>query len=138
MIRVACSYGAYHVYPDDWIFGGAGDLDPRADPRYMPDTYFYYDYKLREIYMTQTPLCDDMAIDNFTLVEQHGHFKNSESHPRYLGVRRNGENEIKLLPWRYNYKNDTVYADEEISDGSHPTHPGEILFGVKSESEQLA
>lgn len=63
-----------HEYPNDWDFGGANGLDPRADPRWMPTTYQYLDKELNEIHITQVPLCDHAAKGLFKgTVERYKH-----------------------------------------------------------------
>jgi len=50
-----------HSLPGDWEFGGATDQDPRADPRWQPITYVYFDKMMRQIWMTQEPMCVHQA-----------------------------------------------------------------------------
>lgn len=84
-----------HSYPEDWIFGGADGLHPGADLRYQPTTYTYYDADLSELWVTQTPLCDDQALDEFTLVSSI-----KDSNPKWLSVKRPGQ-KAEMLPWTY-------------------------------------
>jgi hypothetical protein len=89
-----------HEYPDDWRFGGANDIDPRADPRWQPTTYHYYNAELEEVALTQAPLCDEEALDKFTW--------HRELKPIYLAAKRPGNKKVELLPWRYDPASDTV------------------------------
>jgi hypothetical protein len=89
-----------HRFPDDWEFGGANGQDPRADPRWQPTTYRHLAAHLDEVWLTQTPLCDDQAIDEFT--------KHSELGVVYLQVRRPGERDFVLLDWQYDRVADLV------------------------------
>lgn len=101
---IECPYdGPPHVYPGDWIFGGPHKNDPRADPRWRPSTYEYFDDKLIRLHITQTPLCDDEAIDNFTIVGKYGVAYN----PVHLAVMRPG-GPYEMIPWKYNKANDTA------------------------------
>ena len=62
-----CEYdGPDHIFPKDWFFGGTDGSDPRADTRWLPTTYQYFDDRLDLIHTTQTPMCDDQAIDEFS------------------------------------------------------------------------
>lgn len=88
-------------YPDDWIFGGADGADPRADPRFIPTTWRYSDDRLHIVHITQTPLSDDEAIDQFTFVA-------SFSNPVYIEVKRPGSEEWKMLPVKYDKPTDYV------------------------------
>ena len=90
-----------HVYPYDWFFGGPNNTDPRADPRWTPCAYTYYDATLHPVHTTSAPLCDDQAIDEFTLVAGWG------LRPHFLAVRRPGEKEV-MLPWKYDLTSDVV------------------------------
>lgn len=81
-ILLDCGYeDSPHEFPDDWIFGGADGNDPRADPRWEPTTYIYLDRTLHDVHVTQTPLCLEQAIDEFTLVQGWGNLN-----PIYLQV----------------------------------------------------
>lgn len=93
-----------HEFPADWIFGGANGSDPRSDPRWMPTTYQYYDEKLKIIHVTQTPLCDEQAIDEFTKVTEFG----SQYKPVYLAVKRRGETQFEMIPVQYDQATDTA------------------------------
>jgi hypothetical protein len=107
MIVIQCPYDPPHVheYPDDWKFGGANGLDPRVDERYAPDTYVYFDRSLRILHLTQVPLCDDQAIDEFTKVASW-----SKQHdPHWLQVTRHGERNATTLPVVYNKETDEVF-----------------------------
>lgn len=67
-------YGCKHEWPDDWEFGGANGLDPRADSRWMPSTYQYLDKGLNQIHVSQVPLCDHAAKGLFKgAVERYKH-----------------------------------------------------------------
>lgn len=100
-----CGYDdGLHEFPEDWIFGGANESDPRSDPRWMPTTYQYYDEKLKIIHVTQTPLCDEQAIDEFTKVTEFG----SQYKPVYLAVKRRGESQFEMIPVQYDQATDTA------------------------------
>jgi hypothetical protein len=90
-----------HEYPDDWEFGGPAGTDPRADPRWRGSTYTYLDATLHQIHLTQAPLCDSQALDEFTLVASWG------LQPVYLQVKR-PSGEVIVLPWQYNEKTDEM------------------------------
>lgn len=92
-----------HTYPDDWDFGGANGTDPRADVRYRPTTYRYYDAKLNLLDTTQAPLCDDQAIDEFTKVAGYG----SAYIPVWIQATR-PDGKVETLPWVYDKESDTV------------------------------
>jgi hypothetical protein len=107
MIEVECHYTDpphVHEYPDDWKFGGANGLHPGADPRWKPTTYEYFDDKIQRIHVTQTPLCDDQALDEFTKIARMGPTFN----PKWLRVRR-PDGTTEMLPWEYNKEQDTFY-----------------------------
>jgi hypothetical protein len=109
LVRKRCKYDPphEHQYLDGWDFGGASGEDPRNDSRWKPSTYRYYDANLKQIYLTQTPICDDQAIDEFSKVVSFG----SKYNPVYISVVRPGETEPSILPWKYDKKTDEV---EEI------------------------
>lgn len=87
-----------HSWPDDWEFGGARGLDPRADVRYRPTTYYYLSDHLDVIWTTQVPLCDDEALDNFSL----------HSDAVYIQVKRPGMTSPELMDFTYDRATDTV------------------------------
>lgn len=93
-----------HEWPDDWEFGGPTGLDPRADPRWRGDTYYYYDADLTLLQVTQVALCDDQAIDEFTKIAGYG----PKFNPRYLQVKRAGTTDIVPIPWHYYKETDEV------------------------------
>lgn len=104
-MRLNCRFDPPHTheFEDDWEFGGADGLDPRADPRWRPTTYEYFDGGLHPIYVTQTPLCDDQAIDEFTLVAEISW----EFVPVYLSAKPYG-GKSEMLGWKYDKATDTV------------------------------
>lgn len=102
-ILLDCGYDETHEYPDDWIFGGADELDPRADMRWMPTTYTYLDAGLRDVHVTQAPICLHQAIDEFTKVEGWGNLK-----PVYLQIRKPGD-KPHVLDLCYVAATDTVH-----------------------------
>jgi hypothetical protein len=60
-----------HPLPGDWEFAGATGEDPRADPRWQPETFSYLDRMLHRITITQVPRCIHEAIGSHkTLVER--------------------------------------------------------------------
>lgn len=102
---IECQYeGPDHEYPADWVFGGADSCDPRADTRWKPTTYTYYDDKLNVVHTTQTPLCDDQAVDEFTKVAGFG----PKFQPKYISVLRPGSARAEMLPWEYDKATDTA------------------------------
>lgn len=102
--EVECEYGGPdHEFPHDWTFGGANGLHPGADPRWRPQTYEYYSDRLEIIHVTQTPMCDDQAIDEFTIVASYG----PGFVPVHLSVRR-PDGTIEMLKVRYDKATDTV------------------------------
>ena len=102
MIIQECGYEPPHTHqwPDDWSFGGADGEDPRTDPRWIPDTYLYLNDHFDVVWETQTPLCDDQALDEFT--------KHADLGATYLQVRRRGGREAELLDWQYRAEHDFV------------------------------
>lgn len=96
--------GEPHVYPDDWIFGGANEVHPGADPRWQHTTYEYYDGKVNLLVCDHTPICDDVALDNLTQIAQ----RDPIHPPVYIFAIRPGEERVKL-PWEYDAATDTVY-----------------------------
>jgi hypothetical protein len=106
---VECSYdGPDHVFPSDWTFGGADGDDPRADPRWLPTTYRYFSEQLDLICTTQTPLCDDQAVDEFTKVATY-------SNPKFVSAQRPGEDKPTMLPWEYTKADDIVREVQRAS-----------------------
>jgi hypothetical protein len=106
VIEIECDFTDpphVHEYPDCWIFGGANELDPRADPRWKPTTYIYYDRDTSEITTTQWPLCDDEALDNFTQVAR---IRGAD--PRWISAKRPSSSP-EMLPFLYDKATDTVY-----------------------------
>lgn len=105
MIVKDCKFfpGSQHTHPDDWIFGGADGDDPRADPRFEPNNYTFYDENVQPIWTTSTPICDDEAIDMFTWVASLGNNFN----PHWLSVRRKDGKE-EMFPLTYDKSTDTV------------------------------
>lgn len=102
-----------HVYPEGWEFGGANGSDPRADPRWEPNTFTYWNDDATIAWITQTPLCDDQAIDEFTKVAAMG----SGFRPRWLQVKRPDGTE-EMLPWVYDKETDTVtFKESNASQG---------------------
>lgn len=93
-----------HEYPPDWIFDGPNNLDPRADPRWKPTTYYYFNASLEIIFTTQTPLCDEEAIYEFTKVRDLG----PGFAPVYIAARRPGDKEPTPIPVQYDPSTDEV------------------------------
>ena len=93
-----------HEYPSDWFFGGPEGTDPRADPRFRPDTYVYLDGSLHVVHTTSSFVCDDEAIDEFTTVAGW----KSGFAPVYLQVRRAGSSALDTIPWTYDRATDMV------------------------------
>lgn len=102
MVTIACPYEPPHAheFPDDWVFGGANQLDPRSDPRWEPVTYVYLDRDLKEIWRTQAPLCLDQALDEFTRQADIG-----AAFLQYGPARGS----LELASWRYDRATDTIY-----------------------------
>lgn len=100
-----CPYaeGEVHSWPEDWTFGGANGTDPRADPRWHPTTYEYWDDRIEICFKTQVPLCDDQALDMCTWVAGLGKSFN----PMWvIAVRYDGTPE--KLPWTYDKETDVL------------------------------
>lgn len=90
-----------HYFPSDWQFGGPNETDPRADPRWIPTTYTYLDERLESIHVTQVPICDDQAIDNFTQVAGWG----KDFNPVWIQAERpNGV--VEILKVKYDKETD--------------------------------
>ncbi|HWI68582.1 MAG TPA: hypothetical protein VNS88_09395 [Nitrospiraceae bacterium] len=105
MVIVECDYleDHTHEYPDDWFFGGPRGMDPRADPRWVLVTYEYIDNRLDVIHMTQTPICEQQAIDEFTKVAAFGPGFN----PIWI-TKRQGDEQPHTLKVIYNKLTDEV------------------------------
>lgn len=111
MILIECEFAEpteEHEYPDDWHFGGADELDPRADPRWLPTTYEYYDNRAERIWVTQIPLCDDEALDRFTWVAERG----ADFNPVWVSAKR-PSGEIEMLRWTYDKAQDLLTPVKE-------------------------
>ncbi len=104
-IILDCPYapGTYHLWPEDWQFGGAEGTDPRADPRWHPTTYEYWDDRIEICFRTQVPLCDDEALDMCTWVAGLGKSFNPE---RVIAIRYDGK--PQWLPWVYDKTTDEL------------------------------
>ena len=105
-VKIPCEYGVdheYHEFPDDWQFGGARGTHPGADPRYKPTTYEYFDEKLQRVELTQTPLCDDQALDEFTKVANR-----SPKHKPHIVMAIRPSGKPELLPWEYDKATDEL------------------------------
>lgn len=102
-----CEFGEphQHVYPADWIFGGASGTDPRSDPRWKPTNYEYYDDKARLIWSTHVQICDEEAIDYFTFVASIG----PDWKPVWVAAKR-PDGSVEMLPVEYDKITDTAYA----------------------------
>jgi hypothetical protein len=110
MTVVICNYTDpphEHEWPDDWEFGGANGLDPRADPRYRATTYQYFGDDATVLWTTQAPLCDDQAIDEFTKIASMGR----SFRPKWIGVKRPG-GKLEMLPWVYDIASDMAEFQE--------------------------
>lgn len=109
MTVILCEYDIphEHEFPEDWVFGGADGMHFGADVRWKPVSYTYYNEAFEAIHVTSAPLCDQQAIDEFTLVANYG----AGFVPVYLGARHQGEAVATMLPVKYNKADDTV---EEI------------------------
>jgi hypothetical protein len=105
-MKIECKFEPPHIheFPEDWLFDGANGLDPRADNRWRPTTYVYYDCNLAPIFLTQTPLCDDQAIEEFTKVAKFG----KQWKPVYLAVKRPDMTAPEMLGWKYDKETDEV------------------------------
>jgi hypothetical protein len=104
-LKVPCGYGCEaHFFPLGWTFGGANGSDPRTDSRWRPTTYTYYNERAESIHVTQTPLCDEQAIDEFTLVSSYG----NSFIPVYVAALR-PDGKVEMLKVRYDKVSDTAY-----------------------------
>lgn len=113
MIVIECPFEPSHTheYPDDWIMGGASSLDPRADERWHPTLYEYYNDRAERIYLTQVPLCDDEALEYCTTIASWGRDWN----PVWIAAVRPDKG-AEMLPFIYNKTDDTLYP-KESGDG---------------------
>lgn len=93
----------YHEYPDNWSFGGPTGNDPRMDPRFVPDVYRYLDASLNVVHTTVQFICDDEAVDGFTIIAGYG------APPKWIQVKRSGTDDFVTLPFTYNIETDEVY-----------------------------
>lgn len=106
MIEFECMYGGEpHTFPDDWVFGGPDMSHPGADPRWEVTHYQYLDAEYGFCYMTGSFLCDDEALDMFTVVAQR-------NDPVYIAKKKQGDNKFTLMPFEYRKAEDTVYPRE--------------------------
>lgn len=108
-----CDKEQFHTYPAGWVWGGVDDLDPSADPRWLPSSYVYYDEKFKEIWRTSGPACDEEAYDLFTWLSTFPGFR-----PVYLAVRRPNEEKHKALPVKYDQATDSVNDLQPQAEGS--------------------
>ena len=93
-----------HRFPSDWFFGGPDGTDFRADARWQPTAYYYFDDKLTILHTTSVPGCDDEAIDYFTTVASWG----PGFVPKWIRYRRpNGDTGTR--PVIYNKATDEVF-----------------------------
>lgn len=92
-----------HILLDDWHLGGPNSTDPRADSRWAPTTYEYYDGRAQRIHVTQVPLCDDEALDYFTTVAGWGKGFN----PVWVSATR-PDRSVQMLPFTYNKATDEI------------------------------
>ena len=100
-----------HEFPIDWQFGGPNGTDFRSDPRWNPTTYIYLSDKFEPLHRTQSPMCDDEAIDRFSQVATFG----PDYNPRYLqAIRPDGI--PTALPVEYFADTDEVF-DKEWANG---------------------
>lgn len=109
-MKIICNYTDpphEHEFPEDWIFGGASGLDPRADPRWRPTTYEYYNERAERLWCTQTPLCDDQALDECTKIASMGPTFN----PHWISAIR-PDTGAEMLPWTYDKATDTLTPRE--------------------------
>lgn len=112
---ISCPYDPPHTheFPHDWIWSGPDGLDPRGDPRWQPTTYTYYDDQIRVVHMTQVPLCDDQAIDEFTHVANFG----PGYRPKWLYAKR-PDGTVEPLPVTYDVDTDEVFENDGPSDST--------------------
>ena len=90
-----------HTYGPDWIFGGANNLHPGADPRYKPDSYTYYNEDIEELWTTSVHLCMHAALDYFTYLRDEatrGGWKPA------IYIWKNGS----PMPWTYDPEEDVA------------------------------
>ena len=106
-IVIDCDYFEPHKhrFPADWFLGGSDGLDFRADARFVPSTYVYFDNRLQPIHITSAPGCDHQAIDEFSKVAGWGDGFN----PVWLQVTRKG-GKPETLPITYDKTEDAVYS----------------------------
>ena len=97
-----------HEYPIDWRFGGADECDPRADERFMPASYAYYDENLDQVWITSSFVCEEAALDAFTFVRD-----TLKCRPKYIMTRRPGESVHTIMPWVYSPETDEVRKVEQ-------------------------
>lgn len=114
MTVLECTYFEPHTheYPEGWEFGGATGADPRADPRYEATTYTYFDADVTVLWVTQAPLCDEQAIEEFTKIANMSRRHN----PRWLSAKRPDGSDV-LLPWVYDKSEDVVDPVEASNGG---------------------
>lgn len=112
-MKIPCRYAygdhQYHEFPNDWVMAGANGEDPRADPRWKPTTYLYYDWQAQVIWTTQTPLCDEQAIDEFTKIRDMG----PSFRPKWIGKYQGLPGTVEMLPYVYDPATDEVTYREQ-------------------------
>lgn len=110
MIDVICKAEPEHVhsYPDDYILGGTTGTHPGADARNQPVVYQYYDEAARPLWATVVPICDDQAIDYFTMVASFGPYFN----PVWVSA-RSQDRTLRMLPFVYEKATDTAWEKKD-------------------------
>lgn len=105
MITIPCTFGGdEHTFADDWKFNDQGD--PRADPRFKPTHYQYFDKEICAVYLSGAFLCEDEALDYFTVIAKE--FPDV----KYIAARQPDADKYSILPWIYVKDTDTVHPRE--------------------------
>jgi hypothetical protein len=90
-----------HLFPDDWIFGGANGMDPGADPRFQVTTYWYLDADLEDVAVASHLRCDGDALEYFSQLQR--------LNPRYIFVKRPGKTKRAMMPYEYRADVDIIF-----------------------------
>ena len=106
-MKIECEFIETHIHelPDDWYITDTGDL--RADPRFRPVVYEYWNAQVRVIHVSVVPFCDMEALDYCTAVGGFGPGFDPIMVSKIVNI--DGKRKAEMLPWRYDKETDEVY-----------------------------